>query len=1226
MLTKPNNIRIFISSPGDVAEERALTRKVIERMKGKFSNQINIESIYWEHEPLRATQTFQEQIVRPSETDIVITILWSRLGTRLPAQFTRPDGSRYESGTEYEFEDAFQAYKEHGTPDLLIYLKTADPKVSLKDKNAVLERLKQKEALDNFFERWFLDKQDGSLIAAFHPFTNSAEYEEIIESHLSKLFNTRLPIITKGHALTTIKPVWNEGSPFRGLNVFKFEHSPVFFGRTKAVSEIIEALRFQAASDKAFILILGMSGGGKSSLIRAGVLPMITQPGVIEGVGLWRRAIMKPGDSHGDLFDGLAACLLQEHALPELGADKSSFKELARILRETPKAAVPLIKGGLSQAASEVTRNENLKEQPIAKLVLMIDQLEEMFSLKIISHEKREKFIEAIDALSRSGRVWVIATIRNDFYPRTTELDELVALKEGMGQYDLISPSPAEIGQMIRQPAQAAGLHFEEDPTTNERLDDVLRDATAKNPGALPLLEFTLEELYKQRTENNMLTFEAYHNLGGVEGALARRAEEVFARLDQRVQQVMDVELHFLVSIGADDEERISRKYASLKTITATTETKKFVDAFVEARLFTTDLTTDGKAVVYIAHEALLRHWPRLQDWVKKNREELRARTRLSAAALRWENEKRSGEFLYAAGKQVNEAEELLKNKKIELTDTEQSFIRASVSKRKRTWWIKRSITVVLLILTIVASGAAYLAIQERNKAKTKAKTAEQVSEFLIGIFKVADPSETLGDTITARQILDKGAKKIENELADQPEVQATLMNTIGNVYCEMGFYDQALSLLEGSLSIRRQIYDDWHPIVASSKNDLGRVYLEKGNYSKAEEFIREALGIRKKIYGDEHPDVAISLNDLGDVQEYIGNDSLAEIFYKESLEIRRKIYGEDHPEVAVSLTNLGLLAYYKGDYSTAEDLYMEALSINQNIYGDFHPTIADLLNNLASMYNALGNHEKAADFNSKALDISKKIYGEFHPDVAGSLNNLGYTYSRQGNYQKAAELYEQALKLRRKIYGNQHILVANSLSNLASVYYRQSKYPNAEMMFMEAIDILRNAHGDEHLNVAITINNLANVYKEKGDYAKAEELIREALEILQKLYGNEHPLVAYFQNSLGYFQCEKGNFSEAEEIYKSALATQQKLLPENHIYIAETKRNYGKCLIELNRFQEAETLLLESYNSMVLKFGEDDDRTKQTQEDIIDLYQAWEKPEKVVKYKTLMPDTKKLE
>ena len=345
-------LRIFISSPGDVVEERTLTRRVLERLAGEFSGRITLEPIFWEHEPLLATDTFQTQIARPSETDILISILWSRLGTRLPAQFTRADGSRYDSGTEYEFEDAVAAHRRQGRPDLLVYRKMADPVVSLKDKKALLEKLSQKEALDAFFSKWFQDESEGTLIAAFHPFERSSDFEELLESHLRKLIERRLPEEEVGAKAPAAMAPWREGSPFRGLHVFCFEHAPVFFGRTKAVGEVLNAIRVKASEGCAFVLVLGMSGGGKSSLVQAGVLPVLTQPGVIEGVNLWRRAIMRPGDSSGDVFDALAASILEKEALPELAADNIDAAELAQLLRETPAAVPALIKTGLAQAAA----------------------------------------------------------------------------------------------------------------------------------------------------------------------------------------------------------------------------------------------------------------------------------------------------------------------------------------------------------------------------------------------------------------------------------------------------------------------------------------------------------------------------------------------------------------------------------------------------------------------------------------------------------------------------------------------------------------------------------------------------------------------------------------------------------------------------------------------------------------------------------------------------------
>lgn len=144
-----------------------MAERVITRVQAEFGARVTLEPIFWEHEPLRATASFQEQIPRPAQTDIALFILWSRLGTRLPEQMRRPDGSRYESGTEYEFEDALNGYRQRGIPDLLVYRKTAK-QVILLDEEAV-ERTEQYNSLQAFIKRWF-QGADGSFTAAFHEF------------------------------------------------------------------------------------------------------------------------------------------------------------------------------------------------------------------------------------------------------------------------------------------------------------------------------------------------------------------------------------------------------------------------------------------------------------------------------------------------------------------------------------------------------------------------------------------------------------------------------------------------------------------------------------------------------------------------------------------------------------------------------------------------------------------------------------------------------------------------------------------------------------------------------------------------------------------------------------------------------------------------------------------------------------------------------------------------
>ena len=288
---------------------------------------------------------------------------------------------------------------------------------------------------------------------------------------------------------------------------------------------------------------------------------MLVQLGVVEGVGLWRRAILRPSERSGDLFSGLATALLRDDALPELAGDGTTIEQLAGMLRAAPEAASHLIKGALSQAASNLCKAETSPVQPGARLVLVLDQLEELYTAGDLKPDDRAAFFGAIRSLAESGQTWVIATLRSDFYHRCAEIPALVELKAGLGEYDLQPPDPSEIAQLVRRPAFAAGLRFEEELQTGDRLDDLLRDAAAAHRDSLPLLEFTLDELYRRRS-GNVLTLQAYRELGSIEGALARRADEVFAGLPDAAKAALPHVFRQLVTIGNDAGGTAARKQA----------------------------------------------------------------------------------------------------------------------------------------------------------------------------------------------------------------------------------------------------------------------------------------------------------------------------------------------------------------------------------------------------------------------------------------------------------------------------------------------------------------------------------------------------------------------------------------------------------------------------------------------------------------------------------------
>lgn len=180
-------LKIFISSPGDVIPERKLVRLIINQLNEELVDQVYLTPIFWEDEPLLASDTFQAQIYPAQDSDIYIGIFWSRLGSPLPENIRRPDGSRYLSGSEYEFEDAMAGFKSKGRPEILFYRKTTEPLVGLNDRALVMEKLEQNNRLEHFVKHWFMTDDGDSYIGAFHCFNSDETFEQMVYSHLKKL-------------------------------------------------------------------------------------------------------------------------------------------------------------------------------------------------------------------------------------------------------------------------------------------------------------------------------------------------------------------------------------------------------------------------------------------------------------------------------------------------------------------------------------------------------------------------------------------------------------------------------------------------------------------------------------------------------------------------------------------------------------------------------------------------------------------------------------------------------------------------------------------------------------------------------------------------------------------------------------------------------------------------------------------------------------------------------
>jgi len=1077
-------LRVFISSPGDVAEERIIARRVIGRLDSQFGDLLHLEAVFWENAPLVATASFQEQLIKPSDTDVALVILWARLGTPLPGHIVRDDGTPYGSGTEFEFEDAVTGFRRNGKPRILTYRKTA-PTVAPDDLDGLAESVRQKQAMQGFVGRWFRNEADGTLKGAFHNFASSADFEELLEAHLTRLAEASLP---PGATVQGRPTTWRGSSPFRGLETFEPQHAPVFCGRTAAAASVLAKFRLQAQARRAFVLIVGMSGGGKSSLVRAGVLPLMCQPGVVSAAKQWRQAILRPSDGGGRLHPALVRATLGATARADRADDDADI------------ASPPDLTTRVLERLDAIDRgdgNDPSDQAAGCQLVLVVDQLEEAFSDERIDPADRDAFFASIDALARSGRAWVIATMRSDAYPRLVDAPAVMALKEGEGQFDLLPPNIREIGQIIRFPAAAAGLRFEVRPGSGERLDDVIRDAAARNPGALPLLQFLLEALYQRRSREDVLTFRAYEDLGGVEGALAQRAEAVFASVGVAAQQALPSVLRELVTLGGDDDSKALRRIAPRSAFVAA-EAIELVDALLEARLLVGTLGADGEAAISLAHEALLEFWPRLRAWRDDDRELLIVHARLATATRAWEKEGRSADLLLARGKPLAEAM-ALRTAGMNLSTPEAALLAASERRARRFAQLRAGAVVGLAVLATVAGLAAWKANVESGRAQVQATTAQRTTDFMVSLFANADPDQSQGEKVTVREVLDRGVTQIKGELQNEDGVRINLLRAMGQSYTGLALYAKANDVLAAAVT---QAEASGNPNdLLKARMALANNQYQNGDYDQSEALYRAAVAQATALHGDSDATVALALTGLGRSLAEKNLAAEAEASYRRAIAIHLRVHGETNADHATTLDDLGRLMFFSGRYDEAETLFVQTLKIRKILFGDANSNVAQTLNNLASLYYQTGRFDDAIRTYNEAVPIYRTVFGPEHRRVAGILNNVGRMELLAVRLGPADEHLTECLAINRKTLAAGHDELIPPLNSLAMVKIAEGDAAAGQLLLDEALEIAR---ARKHRMLDQVLANQAEIALLNGRVAEGRSFLDESRSTMQKQYGDK--------------------------------------------------------------------------------------------------------------------------
>jgi non-specific serine/threonine protein kinase/serine/threonine-protein kinase len=457
---------------------------------------------------------------------------------------------------------------------------------------------------------------------------------------------------------------------------------------------------------------------------------------------------------------------------------------------------------------------------------------------------------------------------------------------------------------------------------------------------------------------------------------------------------------------------------------------------------------------------------------------------------------------------------------------------------------------------------------QAEQQAERDAEAARRVSDFLVQLFKVSNPGEAQGNSVLARDLLDRGAAAIDRELAGRPLVQARLMAIMGEVYRNLGLYGNAQPLLERALQIRRDRLGTDHADVADSLEELGRLLQNTGRYEQARPLFEEALAIREAVSPRDDAAVVESLINLANLHRSKGETAPARTLYGRALALSDTTFAPDDPRLGDVLNSIAELMRRTGEYQAARPLYEKSLAIREKALGPEHPDVAASLNNLTILLTNLGEFQEARQLCDRALQIREKVLGPRHPDVAATLTNRAELYRWQEQYDEARPLYERALAIREAAFGRDHPDVASSLNNLAILMVQTGELENARILYEDSLAIRRRTLGEGHPDVAASMHNLAILLASMEEYERALSHYEQSRALWEKKYGPEHPNVASSLYSQALLMVGIGRYAEARPLYDRALAIRENTLSLNHTLVAQVYHSLG-CLSALEGRRE---------------------------------------------------------
>lgn len=524
----------------------------------------------------------------------------------------------------------------------------------------------------------------------------------------------------------------------------------------------------------------------------------------------------------------------------------------------------------------------------------------------------------------------------------------------------------------------------------------------------------------------------------------------------------------------------------------------------------------------------------------------------------------------------------------------------------------------------VVTSGLATAALIARAAAqrqtviaRREAETARQTTGFLVDLFRISDPSEARGNSVTAREMLDKGAARVETQLTKQPQIQATLLDTLGTVYMGLGLYGQATPLLESAVAKRQALVPTEPGDLALSLSHSGDLLTFRAEYAAAEAQYRRAIALQRSRPPDQRDPAALatSLYGLGNELARSGHVAEAEGVLREALGLQQRLVKGANADTARTLQALAW-SISERDLNAAIPLMQSAVSMQRTLWGaEPYPDYAAAVNDLGLLYRDKGDYDQSERLLRESLTMERRLLGDKHPELALALNSLGLVQQRKGDLAGAEATCRQALAMQRELLGNVHPDVANTLNNLAFVLFDRGDVGGALNAEAESLKIYRQLFPDDNPVVARTMNRLGYWYTETRDYPAADRYLEEALAMRRRLFGQSHPEIASSLLHVGILQVATHKYQDALASSRTAAEIYTADLSASNWKTALAESINGAALTGIGEYREAEQRLMPSYAILTNDAGALPMYRELARRYVENLYQSWGRPNDAKRY-----------